>query len=251
MLRGERGGAVLKTMPTTEQLLVPCGERVLDVLTIRPDAPGRHPFAVLVAGSRAGAEAWQSWGQRLAAQGVAVVGVAQPGFGRSAGPWDFAGPATLTALDALLVWARRLAWVKPLAVGFGGYSSGATCAALLASRHHARVLVGAAGVYDLPDWWAHRAARSPWSLGDLAAHVSPDELAGRSPLALAAEIRCPVRLVHGAADEVVPAAHAERLAAALAAAGRPAELIIEPGRGHSSLGAGPFVDGLVEKLVER
>lgn len=232
-----------------EQHLLPCADRTLDVLTVRPVESGRLPVAVLVAGSQSGAEVWRGWGRRLAELGIAVVGVAQPGFGKSTGPWDFAGSPTMAALDALLVWTRRLSWIKPFQIGFGGYSSGATCACLLAARHHCRVLVGAAGVYDLSDWWAFRHERSSWSIAQLDPAVTPDELAARSPLALAAQIRCPVRLVHGALDDVVPVAQAERMALALEAAGNPPELILEPSRGHSSLQAGPFIDGLAAHLL--
>ena len=230
--------------------LIAAGGRTLDVLTVRPDAPGRHPIAVLVAGSRSGADVWKLWGKRLAERGVGVVGVAQPGFGRSTGPWDRGGPPTLAALDALLVWARRLPWVKPLQIGFGGYSSGATCACLLATRHHCRVLVGAAGVYDLEDWWAHAAERSSWSIEHIDPSVTLAELAARSPLAVAAQITCPVRLIHGTDDDVVPPAQALALASALERAGNPPEVVLEPGRGHSSLRSGPFVDGLVAHLMD-
>lgn len=231
-----------------EQHLLPAARHTLDVITMRPDGPGRHGVALLVAGSRAGAEVWQSWGRRLVAAGVGVVGVAQPGFGKSTGPWDFGGPATLAALDALLVWTRRLPWVAPLRIGFGGYSSGATCACLLAARHHCRILVGAAGVYDLAAWWDHANERSSWALEQIDPAVTPAELAARSPVAIAAQIRCPVVLVHGTTDEVVPLAQAEALAAALAAANNPPQLIRELNRGHSSLQAEPFVAALAKEL---
>ncbi len=236
-------------MIETQQQSIEAAGRTLDVLTVRPDAPGRHPVAVLVAGSRAGAEVWKLWGTRLAERGIAVVGVAQPGFGRSTGPWDFGGPATLAALDALLVWTRRLPWVKPLQIGFAGYSSGATCACLLATRHHCRVLVGAAGVYDLEDWWAHVAERSSWAIEQMDPSVMLADLAARSPLALAAQLRCPVRLIHGTDDDVVPPGQALAMARALELAGNPVEVVLEPGRGHSSLQSGPFVDGLVALLM--
>ncbi len=236
-------------MVEIQQHLLPAAERTLDVLTVRPDAPGRHPIALLVAGSRSGADVWKLWGKRLAERGVAVVGVAQPGFGRSTGPWDFGGPPTLAALDALLVWTRRLPWVKPLQIGFGGYSSGATCACLLATRHYCRVLVGAAGVYDLDDWWAHAAERSSWSIAQIDPAVSLADLAARSPVVLAGKIHCPVCLIHGTDDDVVPPGQALTMARALELVGNRPEVVLEPGRGHSSLQSGPFIDGLVAGLM--
>lgn len=53
-----------------------------------------------------------------------------------------------------------------------------------------------------------------------------------SPVALAAHVRVPVLLLHGAADAKTPPSHSERIAGALAA---PHELVLLPGVGHDEI----------------
>lgn len=231
------------------ELLLPCAERVLDVFVLRPDEVQPHPTALLIAGSQAGADVWRFWGKRLAEGGVAVVGAAQPGFGRSQGPWDFAGAPTRAAFDALLEWTTQQPWVDRDRVALGGYSSGATNAFLLAARAgNVMALVGAAGVYDLPHW----ARNADHPIADDArralAGTTDAELRERSPVHVAAQLRCPVRLIHGGKDDVVPPEQAELMAAALRAAGNEPDLLIYPNHGHSSLASPPFVNFLMENL---
>ncbi len=232
-----------------EELLVPCAERVLDVFVLRPDQAQPHPTALLIAGSGAGADVWRFWGKRLAEGGIAVVGAAQPGFGRSEGPWDFAGAPTRAAFDALLDWTMQQPWVDRDQIALGGYSSGATNAFLLAARAgNAAALVGAAGVYDLLRW-AHNADHPIANDARQAlAGATDDDLQERSPVHIADQLRCPVRLIHGGKDDVVPVEQAELMAAALRAAGNEPDLLIFPQHGHSSLGSPPFVDFLVQQL---
>lgn len=232
-----------------DEMLLPCAERQLDVFVLRPEAHTRHATALLIAGSEAAANVWRSWGRRLVEQGIAVVGTAQPGFGRSQGPWDFAGPATRAAFDALLAWTRAQAWVEPDRVAVGGYSSGATNALLLAARdQHIVAAVAAAGVYELGRWLATTQHSLLHTARTAVAGSNDAELAARSPVLVAAQIHCPVRLIHGGQDDVVPVEQAELMAAALEKVGNSPDLEIFPERGHSSLPAAPFVEFLAEWL---
>jgi dipeptidyl aminopeptidase/acylaminoacyl peptidase len=234
-----------------DEFLLPCAERELDVFVLRPPDDDRaHPTALLIAGSEAPANVWRFWGKRLAEQGIAVVGTAQPGFGRSEGPWDFAGAPTRAALDALLAWIKQQPWVDAERIAFGGYSSGATNAFLLAARAGGVVgLVGAAGVYDL-NRWIHSTDHPIMQQALQALDDATDAaaLAERSPVHIAAQLHCPIRLIHGGKDDVVPAEQAELMAAALRDAGNEPDVMIYPERGHSSLPSPPFVDFLAERL---
>jgi dipeptidyl aminopeptidase/acylaminoacyl peptidase len=109
-------------------------------------------------------------------------------------------------------------------------------------------LVGAAGVYDLSHW----ARNADHPIADDArqalAGAADADLRERSPVHVAAQLRCPVRLIHGGKDDVVPPEQAELMAAALRAAGNEPDLLIYPERSHSSLASPPFVDFLAEQL---
>ena len=101
-----------------------------------------------------------------------------------------------------------------------------------------RACVPICGVSDLPailksekkddpdsyDYWVR-------SIGDPAADKAMLEAA--SPARRASEIACPVLLIHGVDDRVVPVEQSRIMARALKAAGRPHELIEVPNAGHA------------------
>lgn len=233
-----------------EELLLPSAQRRLEVFVLRPDNAVPHPTALLVAGSQAAATVWRFWGKRLVEHQIAVVGVAQPGFGRSEGPWDMAGAPTRAALDALLDQIKQQPWVDAARIAMGGYSSGATNAFLLAARAGGVVaLVGVAGIYDLNRWV--QSTDHPIMNDALAAlgdTIDAEALAERSPIHVAPQLTCPIRLIHGGKDDVVPSEQAELMAAALEDVGNHPDLMILAERGHSSLPSPPFVDFLVHHL---
>jgi dipeptidyl aminopeptidase/acylaminoacyl peptidase len=105
-----------------------------------------------------------------------------------------------------------------------------------------RAAIGISGVYDLPDvlTWEDRTDDTPgqpiyefWTkrIGDLSA-MGPALEAG-SPRRRAGEITCPVLLVHGVDDPVLPVIQSRRMRDALRGAGKPVELIEVPDAGHA------------------
>jgi dipeptidyl aminopeptidase/acylaminoacyl peptidase len=104
-------------------------------------------------------------------------------------------------------------------------------------------IADAGGVPDLgPD------SREAQFLGAPAAAV-PDLARQASPVAHASASAPPVMLMHGAADDMVPAAQSIRLAEALRAAGASAELELVAGATHFWTGA-PDVPAIIARSVE-
>lgn len=90
----------------------------------------------------------------------------------------------------------------------------------------------------------HDAADSPESLlVGAPVQADPARTAAASPVSWAHAGTPPVRLVHGTADRVVPAAQSEQLHAVLTGLGAPCELRLVPGADHCFGGAdlGPLV----------
>ena len=117
-----------------------------------------------------------------------------------------------------------------------GHSAGGHLAAWLATRPAPRVpvtgVVAQAGVVDLRLASELRLSRGVVHrlLGGTPATV-PERYAAASP-AERLPLRVPALLVHGEADETVPAVMSERFAAAARAAGDRVELALVPGEGH-------------------
>lgn len=226
------------------------GAEIEAYLTAPPGAaPG--PLVVLAHG---GPEArdhrgWNRQVQVLAAQGWWVL---QPnfrgsgGYGRSFAEqgWKRWGDRMQHDVEdavAHAVSAKGLdaARVGIMGTSYGGYA--ALMGAVLRPDLY-KAAVGICGVYDLPDIleWEKRLDDTPgaqivefWTkrIGDPRADAAMLEAA--SPRRRAAEVACPVLLVHGAEDGVVPVAQSHRMRDALRAARRPVEYVEIPDFGHA------------------
>jgi len=118
-------------------------------------------------------------------------------------------------------------------VGIRGWSFGGSLAAVAVLRRPDvfHVAVAGAGVTDQHLYNAHWRERT---LGH------PDEFPERyeacSLIREAPDLRRPLLLMHGLADENVFPANTLRLSAALLAAGRPHDVLLLPGVGHQAMG---------------
>ncbi|WP_125255544.1 prolyl oligopeptidase family serine peptidase [Brevundimonas fluminis] len=192
---------------------------------------------------------WDRQAQVLAAQGWWVL---QPnfrgsgGYGRSFAQqgWKRWGERMQHDVEdavAHAVAARGLdgARVGIMGTSYGGYA--ALMGAVLRPDLY-KAAVGICGVYDLPDImeWEKRLDDTPgaqivefWTqrIGDPRADGAMLEAA--SPRRRAAEVSCPVILVHGAEDGVVPVAQSHRMRDALRAARKTVDYVEIPDFGHA------------------
>jgi pimeloyl-ACP methyl ester carboxylesterase len=162
--------------------------------------------------------------EELAAHGVAVLAPEHPGYGSSDGPTNVESMLGNAEAAAEHAAARARELGVPLVVG--GSSIGTFCAVhVAASGRAARLLLRAP-----PTTMVDAAANRFWWLpvGLLLRHRFDN-------LTPAAAVRCPVLIVHGEADDIVPLGLGRRLAAAFAGA---AEVVAVPGAGHNDLSLG-------------
>lgn len=216
-----------------------------------PPGPGPHPGLILVhgTGASAGSLAWLA--ADAAAHGYAGLAVSQPGWGGSAGPLDFAGPATWQALLDALAWLQMHPRVDPGRIALWGVSRGAIAAAMAAVHtRDLRALVLQSGAYDLTALGVDFRARVAREIAPAAGGGVEGALAERSACHRARDVHSPVLLVHGARDEVLPASQSEQLYRRLRDLGKRAELVILPGQGHF-LPPGPLWEGTIYPFLAR
>jgi dipeptidyl aminopeptidase/acylaminoacyl peptidase len=161
---------------------------------------------------------------RLAQEGTAILLVSQPGYGRSEGSPDWAGPATIAALSAALDRLENTPGVDSKRIGIWGISRGATAATLLAAkRPEVRAVVAQSGSYDL--WATHRGSTLAAVRESVENEAGRDSSAwkARSPILQAKTIRAQVMVMHGEADDQAPIEQARAFAAALDLRGHPTE----------------------------
>jgi dipeptidyl-peptidase-4 len=120
-------------------------------------------------------------------------------------------------------------------VGIRGWSFSGTLAVLAVLRRpdvfHAAVAGAAVTDQHLHNSrWRERFLGHPGQF--------PERYAANSLIDAAPSLTRPLLLIHGLADDNVPAANTLRLSRALLAAGRPHEVLLLPGAGHTNMGPG-------------
>jgi dipeptidyl aminopeptidase/acylaminoacyl peptidase len=215
--------------------------------------PSRRPGPMVVL-AHGGPEArdlrgWDRQAQVLAAQGWWVL---QPNFRGSGGyglafakqGWGRWGDlmqediedAVAHAISARGLDGRRVAI---MGTSYGGY---AAMMGAVKTPGLYKAAISICGVSDLPDIleWEKRQDDTPgqeifdfWSKRIGVLGVDDDRLSAASPRRRVAEIACPVFLVHGTDDPIVPVTQTRRLNAALRDAGKRVEFVEVNDAGHA------------------
>ena len=185
------------------------------VFDLRPGS-GRRGAALVHGGfwlDTWGRDTTESWAVDLHRRGVATANLEYRRLGSGGG----VVPTLADVAEALAAASDALSPPPPIVIG---HSAGAPPAPAVAARAGIGGLVLVSGVYD-------PAAPGVDEVGAAAGRRFDPDAATR--LDRLAPPDCPVLLIHGAEDRVVPPAQSEAAAAAL---GGVAELAIVPGEGH-------------------
>lgn len=209
----------------------------------KPAGQGPWPTVIFLhgyqdAGSNVGGAAFVRWGElsRNAKKGYLAVSVSLPGFGKSTGPADFAGPYTQHAVEAVMEQLQQEKWVKPKSFILHGVSLGAITAALIGTRRtDIGGLVLISGLYDLPTFFD-----SPPSLNAAGVKTvliaqtggSAEALQMRSAMPGALKISANTLIMNGAKDDKTSPGQARQLAEAINTSGGKAKVHIFEEYGH-------------------
>lgn len=169
-------------------------------------------------------------------------------------------PAQLEDVRLALDWLAAELGSEPKLLGVVGGSAGGHLAALLGVQGAVRCAVTLVAPVDLtPPGYLHH-VQDPGLRRELTKILTdligrpwdqePEAWRRASPLHQAGPGSAPFFLLHGRADDVVPAGQVERFAGALAAAGVEVETAFLEGMGHDvdqPPGIGPAVDGALER----
>lgn len=179
---------------------------------------------VILHGAGSCKESHYDYARRLRGHGLAAVAFDQRGHGESAGPMDGRMAADVAAMAELL----------PAGVprALRGSSMGGYVALVAAAAAGARAVVAVCPASASGLRSGLRAGRFPFAADDQALDAF---LAEHDEVAAAADLPCPVLLLHAEGDDVVPVAHSVALAAARDEAGRPTRFVRVPGGDHRSI----------------
>ncbi|HEX8190823.1 MAG TPA: alpha/beta fold hydrolase [Pyrinomonadaceae bacterium] len=197
---------------------------------------------VLYAHGNGGNVSYCGWvGEELAARGFDVLLFDYRGYGRSGG--EAAGEGGLYAdAEAAYDFLTKERGVHAGQIALYGQSLGTAAVADVAARRECGALVLESGLSSAADM---AAVVMPW-LPRFVRGLTKNKLDTVSKLP---RVRCPVLVVHGDRDEIIPVSQGRRL---FEAAPGPKRLIIIEGAGHndlSNVGGGKYIDTLAEFLL--
>ncbi len=228
-----RGAGTLS--PPAEPVHVPYGGSTLAAyLRVPPEraAPGGPPVVIMIPGLDSVKEELQATAEYLLARGLAVIAVDGPGQGEA--EYEFPiEPAYERVTTAVADYLNGRDDIDPGRLGVFGVSLGGYYAARSAAYEpRVRAAVELAGPYQWGQDWDRLPPQTRSTFQHRSGAASPEQARERAAeLTLqdaAARITCPLLVVHGGRDGIVPAAHAERLAREAPGA----ELLLYPDGSH-------------------
>ncbi len=190
--------------------------RTLSGVLFLPDRTYPAPAVIVLHTAYGSVENFdEDYAQMLAKEGFVSLAVnyIHPSFGRAV--WS---PGIIADLASVVDYLRQRPEAKDMPVGTVGFSLGARGLQLAARHPQVKAVVVYYGTYDLRKENPRRAARLPLSVP--------------LPISSAAQVDAAVLLLHGEADNEVPASSARDMKAELDKAGKKSELVVYSGGYH-------------------
>jgi 2,6-dihydroxypseudooxynicotine hydrolase len=211
-----RGLALPHLSPPGERVEIPYEGKYLAGILRRPDGIARSPVVVMVMGLDSCKEEMDSYEQTLLQRGLATLAFDGPGQGEA--EYDFAIRGDYEApAGAVLDWLTARQDIDPARIGIWGVSLGGYYTPRAAAfDKRIKACVALSGPYDWAECWdgLPELTRDAFRV---RSHSKSDDEARQKAAALslkgvAHRISCPLFIVAGKLDRIVPLQQAERLA---------------------------------------
>ncbi|MCG6534776.1 MAG: prolyl oligopeptidase family serine peptidase [Syntrophales bacterium LBB04] len=166
----------------------------------------------------------------LASKGIVGIAMIHRGYPGSQGSMEY-GKGEIRDIGNLVAEMRSRAFIDPNRMGIMGYSRGAHNAILALERYND---FRAGALWSTPVNMVDHVQVNPWIAEMFGGYPEeiPEEYRIRSSILFTDQIACPLLLIHGEMDDVVPVRHTLRLAQALKDQQKPFELHLFPDEGH-------------------
>ena len=221
----------------------------VEAVSFHPAGEGPFPGVLMIPGFQRTALDLIPLGVALAREGIAGVGISQPGFGQSQGKADYVGPNTLKVLKEGFEKFKREPYVNRNKLGIYGFSRGGMAASLLIVQlDDIDAAVLGAGVYDFKKAHDETKIEGIRQNMELESGWTEEAIRQRSSVLKMKNLKCPVLILHGEKDENVPVTQAYLLRDRLTELKKEFEIKLFPGRPH---GIGPEVTTMTVDFFKR
>ena len=201
--------------PSGEYIRIPFGAHSFAAVLRRPEGVMRPPVVVMCMGLDSAKEEMDSYEALFLGRGLATLVFDGPGQGESEYDIPIRGDYEV-AVRAVIDWLEQRRDIDATRIGLWGVSLGGYYAPRAAAfEKRAKACIGLSGAYDLGDAWDGLPELTRETFRVRAHCKTQDEArqvaATLSLKGVAAKITCPLYLVAGKLDRVVPWQDAERL----------------------------------------
>jgi len=176
--------------------------------------------------------------------GMIVVSISQPGYGKSDGPPDFCGPYSQQTVSAVIDYFRKFDFVDKSKMALYGASRGAILASIVATTEpELAALLLEIGTYDLLHEYKRlkRLKSNEEKFSKIIQNIenetgaSEEALKLRSAIYSAQKIRAPTLILNGEQDQSVDLERVKLFAEKIKDSGTPVKLVIYPNADHQTL----------------
>jgi len=221
--------------PAGERVAIPFEGKTLYGVLRKPADAGRPPILIMAPGLDSTKEELHAYEEPFLARGIAIVAIDGPGQGEAEYEIPIAGDYERAA-RAACDWIEKRADLDVSKIGMWGVSLGGYYAPrATAYEKRIRACIGISGPFEWKEIWAGLPVLTREAFR-VRSHCATEADALRHAAALsmkdaAPKITCPIFIVTGRQDRLVPASHAERLAKSVSG---PVELLIVEDGGHNA-----------------
>lgn len=222
--------------PPGERVAIPFEGKTLYGVLRRPGSePRRLPILIMAPGLDSTKEELHAYAEPFLARGIAILAIDGPGQGEAEYEIPICGDYERAA-RAVCDWIEKRSDLDPARIAMWGVSLGGYYAPR-ASAYEKRIkaCIGISGPFEWQEIWvalplltreAFRVRSHCATEIDALRHAATLSMKDAAP-----KITCPIFVVTGRQDRLVPASHAERLAKSVSG---PVELLIVEDGGHNA-----------------
>lgn len=218
----------------------------LRVFLSYPEGKGPFPAVLVNHGGGGMDELYEKMCLHLAGKGYIAAAMTFRGYPNSEGSQEYGKGEIVDLLNLVNFLKSASSPAASGGIGMFGYSRGGLNALLACQRsHNFRAVV----VWSAPVEMERHARRNPFIQDIIGGSTEeiPEEYYIRTATNFGDKFSCPLLIIHGEEDPVVPVEHAYLLTAELKKHHKPFTLKIYPGEGHN-FGQGAFLNAWQETV---